>query len=278
MESMFPANDTSGVTNAELPTESQAKSPPAEAQKQKTRAKYILLEDIVIEKDYQVRAKENEDVIVDYANTFTKYMKEGEGAEYPFPPVHVRLREDGKHDLIAGFQRVKGAKRAGMERIYARVFVGTEDEARELALKDNFKNGQHLSPDDKWVAITKARRWFPGISVRGLVDKTKFPKSTIQDLIAKKEGVSGSGQRKKKVVKKSVRKTAKASKKKAGKPSMDALETIIQGLTNEDMPSQFSMIDRFLETYGGSLPTRKDQRDFWKHLKSLSGEKINHCD
>lgn len=266
-------SDIPNVPEAELPTEGQATDP---VDKKKTRVpkpRSIPLENIAIG-DFHVRDKESEDTIEDYSYTFVEYMEKG--GDYPFPAVNVLQIGKDKYALVTGHHRYLAAKRAGMKKIHARVFTGTEDEARRLALRDNSKNGHRMTPKDKRAAIMQARAWSPGASVRELVEMTDIPKSTIQDILSKENGASKTGPQKK-TAKKAAKKAVKAVKKTAKKTSRSGndLEVVLQGLKNEDLPVQFSKIRRLLETFEGTLQEGRDRKDFWKYLKTLLEKKIS---
>jgi hypothetical protein len=154
----------------------------------------LLVESIVIDDVFRVREREYQDTIDDYTYEFAEYkLKQAEGvkdAKYPFPPVRVWQR-DGKYVLIAGFHRVAAAKQAGMESIFVSEFSGTEDEAFEIAIRDNSKHGLRLSRGDLKVCIEKAFRRNSNMSLTLVAEMTGASRSWCQKIKEELEQLSG---------------------------------------------------------------------------------------
>jgi len=127
-----------------------------------TSPKDIPIGKIVIDEAFRVRERENQDLIDDFVELFKQHKSQKAGgvndAKYPLPAVRVLRREgnEGTYALIAGFHRYTAAQKAGMDTILAKEFIGNEDQAFELALRDNSENGLRLSRGDLKVCIEKA--------------------------------------------------------------------------------------------------------------------------
>ena len=96
----------------------------------------------------------------DVFEQFTEKKERGKNPNYPFPVVMVRY--DGtKYILITGHHRFHAAHRAGLTEILVQEFMGTEDEAVWLAIRDNRKHGLRLNRHDIKYCVVKALKRFP---------------------------------------------------------------------------------------------------------------------
>ena len=120
------------------------------------------------------REKEDEATIERYAARFRDYksaLKRNRNPEYPFTPILVW--HDRKHKrfvLLGGYHRLDAAKRAGLDRIKAVMFHGSEDDAFTLAMRDNGKHGLPLRSSDRRLVIMKALLRFPDRSLRTIAE------------------------------------------------------------------------------------------------------------
>ena len=95
---------------------------------------YIALSAIKADKTFRCRMRENRKTVEEYTEVFRDYQNEN--SEYPFPPV-VIWEKKGKYYLIAGYHRYFAAEKAGLDKIRAKVFQGTKEEALIFAIQDN---------------------------------------------------------------------------------------------------------------------------------------------
>ena len=125
----------------------------------------IFIELAKIEKDDEVfycRKRDNQKYIKKYTDIFKDYKEareRGEDAEYPFVPICVQKRGK-RYVLVAGYHRLAAACNAGIDKILALVFEGTEKEAVWFALTNN-QHGAQLEGDDLEHSIEKALKLFP---------------------------------------------------------------------------------------------------------------------
>jgi len=118
----------------------------------------LALSEIQVREALRCRVQENEQTIIEYMERFVEYKRAvaaGEQPKYPFPPISV-WHDGEQYILLGGFHRVAAARMAGIDRLPAVVFQGTEDKAFEIALQDNNTHGLRLSAGDKKYSIEKA--------------------------------------------------------------------------------------------------------------------------
>ena len=134
----------------------------------------IALGKIQILDALRCRPSEDERTIVEYSEIFKEYQiakEKGEKPAYPFPPVKVWRNSDW-YALLGGFHRVAAARRAGLDAVLAEVVCGTEDEAFDVALTDNW-HGLKLSAKDKKYIVEKALLRFPDRSLRMIAQEVR---------------------------------------------------------------------------------------------------------
>jgi len=125
---------------------------------------FIALSEILQSDTFRCREMENNEAIEAYSEIFTAYKEakeRGEKEDYPFPAIAI-WQEDDRYVLIAGYHRFVAAQKAGIDRIFAKVFRGTEEEAVWFAMTDNRKHGLRLNYGDLKYCIEKALQMFPG--------------------------------------------------------------------------------------------------------------------
>lgn len=116
----------------------------------------VLIKDITVDPKYQTRVDGlDEETVEEYRAIYA----ESPGQMMPI----VLVRINGTLYLVAGFQRIEAAKRAGCESIRAIVIDGDEKTAMREALGSN-KHGLRLSNGDKKKSIIMAVQTFPNYS------------------------------------------------------------------------------------------------------------------
>lgn len=107
----------------------------------------LALDNIVIDKSVQARAKMMAEVVVD---DYAEAMRQGAA----FPPIDV-FQEGDIYILADGFTRHAAAKRAGLTEIGCVVHVGELRDAKLFAVGANATHGHPRSTADKRFAVLK---------------------------------------------------------------------------------------------------------------------------
>ena len=171
-------------------TAKQAESP----SHQTTRAKFVERSSILLDDTFRCRLREDSKTVKDYADTFKDYkeaVEKNEKPDYPFPPVWIWQDKDGLFYLIAGFHRVNAAKKAGVDQILAKQFIGSKEEALIFAIKDNRTNGLRMSLGDLKYAITKVLELYPNRTAGWVAKTSGYTRSYVYRI---QEELTKSGQ------------------------------------------------------------------------------------
>ena len=135
----------------------------------------IDLADIQRDDYFRCRETDNDAKIREYAELFLENKEAKENNKKPkhnFPPILVWYdKESSRYFLLGGYHRIGAAQLAGYDKIEARVFYGSKEDALLLAIRDNSTHGQSYSQGDKKFAIMKALENF----------HDKRPSSSIAD-------------------------------------------------------------------------------------------------
>lgn len=154
----------------------------------------INLSEIDIDRSVQVRAKLNEETVVEYTEHITAKRP-------PMPPVVVFGPDSrGKYFLSEGWHRVAAHRKAGRTAIQATIRDGGWKEALEHALGSNAQHGLRRSNADKRRAVELALKHWPTWSQSMIADKCgvhvntvatikpQVPQNVVPDKIIGKDG------------------------------------------------------------------------------------------
>lgn len=110
----------------------------------------INIDNIITDAGTQMRAVFDSEVAAEYAEQMRAGAK--------FPPVSVTALDDGRYVLWDGFTRLAAVRLNGWDTIEAEVTEGTRQDAFELSLGANARNGQRRTNADKRNAVEAALR------------------------------------------------------------------------------------------------------------------------
>jgi hypothetical protein len=108
----------------------------------------ILLKNITVNPQFQVRAKLNMDAVKDYTTAYQDKVE--------LPPITViRNTASGTSWVVDGFHRIEARKAAGFDSISCEVIEGTSEDALRYALETaNSANGMRYTSKDKRKRVT----------------------------------------------------------------------------------------------------------------------------
>lgn len=124
----------------------------------------LCLDDIDLEASPRVRVEDSEEMVIALREGY-----EGRG-QPPFPIVY---RCGDKLLLADGRHRIKGAKAAGLTKLYCNVRQGTPDDCLKEALGCNSKHGLRRTNADKRLCVEIALRKWPVMSDHQIADMTR---------------------------------------------------------------------------------------------------------
>lgn len=209
----------------------------------------LPLDQIVFDEKFQVRTKDDEETVSEYAQRFCEYKENISGEDalpYPFDPIWAFKRND-EDTLVAGKHRFLGAKEALMETIRVFFFKGTEEEALIFAIQDNTRHGLQYSKGDRAICIKKALTVFPDASLSKLVWITGASRSYCSEVRTKFRNEEGFGTEQAAEESDSDGKKLKASTpKKSARTSAFVCWKALDGLeTMDQFQKVLDMLDEF---------------------------------
>lgn len=109
-------------------------------------AQKIKLSTIIVDSNFQPRAKLNQQEIENYA----ELIKEGT----EFPPIVVFKKNEDSYILASGFHRFEAHKKLELTEISAEIREGSELDILIEAIQSNSRHGLRLTNEDKWRSVS----------------------------------------------------------------------------------------------------------------------------
>lgn len=132
----------------------------------------LAIKDIVIDPAIHIRSRNNEATIQRYEDAFDK-----------LPPVIVFKTREGLL-LADGFHRIAAAERLGRTHVDAYVKVGSRNDALELAVVANIKNGRELTPEERDEGIRRLKHLHGDWSQEKIAEAMSVSEATVQHVFA----------------------------------------------------------------------------------------------
>jgi len=175
---------TNNIINVEAitPMVEQSMQQPAMGQEYNIALSAILPSD-----RFRCREQENEEAIERYAALFTDFkeaLERGENPDYPFPAVWIWQDAAGQYHRVTGFHRSEAAAKAKLPTMLVKEFLGTEDDAFMVAMKDNSEHGLPMTRGDLRLCIKKIASRFPDKSPGVIATMLKRSRSHVSEIIS----------------------------------------------------------------------------------------------
>jgi len=128
----------------------------------------VKLSKLIIDPIIQIRSQNHESTIQRYMEAFEK-----------LPAVDIVDCPEGLL-LADGFHRVAAAERLGQDEIEAKITKGTRENALEIAVINNTKNADPLSPEERDNGIRRLRQIHPDWTLRQIGEAMSICQMTVK--------------------------------------------------------------------------------------------------
>lgn len=131
----------------------------------------VLIADLIIDRDVQVRHSEHRDTVDRYKESLDS-----------LPPITLYKTSEGLL-LSDGFHRVKAHSRSGRSTIPAHIRTGTREDALEYAVTGNCRHGAALTPDERDAGIRRLHRLHPDWAGSQIADQMSVHRATVDRVL-----------------------------------------------------------------------------------------------